>query len=150
LTVTGGMAFAGGPYNNYVIQATCRMAELLRERRGQTGLVTSVSGVLTKQGFGVWSTAAGTSGFRWEDVTAQVDASIDRKRVLAIYSGHGVVAGFTVLQSRGQLPRAIVIADVAETSRVVAFSEDPAITREWQAVEQCGRMVQISDGLFTL
>src|SRR4030095_10578818 len=35
LTVTGSMAFAGGPYNNYVLQATCRMGEFLREERGR-------------------------------------------------------------------------------------------------------------------
>ena len=32
LTVTGGMPLAGGPYNNYVLQATCRAAELIRGR----------------------------------------------------------------------------------------------------------------------
>ena len=35
LTVTGSMAFAGGPYNNYVLQATCRMGQLLREGKGE-------------------------------------------------------------------------------------------------------------------
>src|SRR5690606_27749788 len=39
LTVTGGMPFAGGPYNNYFLQATCRAAELLREGRGRNALL---------------------------------------------------------------------------------------------------------------
>ena len=59
LTVTGGMTFGGGPLNNYVLQSTCRMAELLRDNSSrksrahggaEKGLVTSVSGMLTKQG----------------------------------------------------------------------------------------------------
>ena len=55
LTVGGGMAFAGGPFNNAVIQATVRMAERLGD--GGPGMVTAVSGMLTKQGLTVWSTA---------------------------------------------------------------------------------------------
>ncbi|CAN0493873.1 unnamed protein product, partial [Phaeothamnion confervicola] len=47
LTITGGMPFAGGPFNNYVLQATCRAAELLRARGTGTALVSSVSGMLT-------------------------------------------------------------------------------------------------------
>src|SRR5690606_33429505 len=36
-TLTGGMSFAGGPFNNYVLQSTCRMAELMRAGQGRTG-----------------------------------------------------------------------------------------------------------------
>ena len=68
--MTGGMAFAGGPFNNYVLQATCRMAELLREGQGQNGLVSSVSGILTKQGFGTWGRQPAPGGFVFNDVTA--------------------------------------------------------------------------------
>ena len=32
LTVTGGMTFAGGPFDNYVLQSTTRMAQVLRGR----------------------------------------------------------------------------------------------------------------------
>ena len=32
-TITGGMSFAGGPFNNFVFQATVAMVERLRERR---------------------------------------------------------------------------------------------------------------------
>ncbi|MBW2697813.1 MAG: acetyl-CoA acetyltransferase, partial [Deltaproteobacteria bacterium] len=65
LTVTGGMAFAGGPLNNYVLQATVRMAEVLRADPGSKGLVTSISGYHNKQGFGVWSTRPPPLGFRY-------------------------------------------------------------------------------------
>jgi len=56
VTVTGGMASAGGPLNNYVFQATCRMIELLRgEPSAANGLVSSVSGMITKQAYGLWA-----------------------------------------------------------------------------------------------
>ena len=72
LTVTGGMPFAGGPYNNYVLQATCRMAELLRRGDHRPGLVASVSGILTKQGVCLWSTRRPPGGYRFADVSDAV------------------------------------------------------------------------------
>jgi len=72
LTVTGGMTFAGGPLNSYVLHAMATMAEVLRNDPGAIGLVTSVSGFLTKFGAGVWSTdPARRRGWRHEDVTAE-------------------------------------------------------------------------------
>ena len=88
-TVTGGMPFAGGPLNNYVLQSSCRMAELLRERPGSSGLVSSVSGYLTKQGFGVWSTEPGPRGFGFADVSAQVAAQMKPLTVNAEANGEG-------------------------------------------------------------
>ena len=75
LTVTGGMTFAGGPLNSYVLHAMATMAEVLRNDPAAIGLVTSVSGFLTKFGAGVWSTdPARRGGWRHEDVTAEADA----------------------------------------------------------------------------
>jgi acetyl-CoA C-acetyltransferase len=75
LTVTGGMTFAGGPLNSYVLHAMATMAEVLRNDPAAIGLVTSVSGFLTKFGAGVWSTdPARRHGWRHEDVTAEADA----------------------------------------------------------------------------
>ena len=70
------MPFAGGPFNSYVLQATCRMAELLRERPG-TAAVTTVSGVLTKQAVTIWSTEPGPRPFENIDVTAEVAAKTE-------------------------------------------------------------------------
>ncbi len=51
-TVTGGMAFAGGPFNNFVLQSMVAVAGRLRAEPGALGLVTTVSGLLTKPGIG--------------------------------------------------------------------------------------------------
>ena len=55
LTVTGGMAFAGGPLNHFVFQSLVRMTQILRDDPGSLGLITAVSGIVTKQGVSLWS-----------------------------------------------------------------------------------------------
>ena len=56
LTVTGGMSFAGGPWNNYPMHAIATMADRLRDEPGTTGLVSGNGGYTTKHAFGVYAT----------------------------------------------------------------------------------------------
>ena len=55
-TLTGGMAFAGGPFNNFVYQSTAMVVAAVRSTPGSLGVVTTVCGLLTKPGLAVWST----------------------------------------------------------------------------------------------
>jgi acetyl-CoA C-acetyltransferase len=150
LTVTGSMAFAGGPYNNYVLQATCRMGQLLREGRGRHGLVSSVSGVLTKQGFGLWTREPSRHGFVLRDVSEEVARAIATKQVVDSASGMGAIAGYTVVYERRKPPRGVAVVDV-DGGRAVVQTEDPAVVARMESVELCGTPVRLADShSFTL
>ena len=144
LTVTGGMPFAGGPYNNYVLQATARAAELLRARGQGLALVGSVSGVLTKQGFGLWSMAPATSPFVHADVSHEVAAAIDTVEVLDSFHGEATVAGYTVLHGRDQTPRGVALLDTPSGQRVLASSEDASLVARMQSEEWVGRTLRVA------
>jgi acetyl-CoA C-acetyltransferase len=149
LTVTGGMPFAGGPYNNYVLQATCRMAELLRAGKGTTGLVGSISGVLTKQGFGVWSQQPGASAFESRDVTDAVAHAMPTKEVVGGgYAGPATVAGYTVLHSKNEPSSGIILADLPDGRRTMAATGDENTVNRMEAFEFCGAPATISEDTF--
>ncbi|MFN0303373.1 MAG: hypothetical protein ACKVQU_23790 [Burkholderiales bacterium] len=149
LTVTGGMPFAGGPYNNYVLQATCRAAELMRAGRGRTALVSSVSGVLTKQGFGVWSMEPGRD-FAHIDVSDEVARAAPTLDVLDAYSGTGTIAGLTVLHGRGEDPRGVAVVTTSTRQRTVADTTNPALIARMQMEEFVGREVHVNNNEMTL
>ncbi len=148
LTVTGGMTFGGGPLNNYVLQSTCRMAELLREQPGSKGLVTSVSGMLTKQGFGVWSTTPNPQGFGFADVTTQAKAEAPPVELVAAESGEGEVVGCTVLYHGDNPLRGVAVVTLDSGQRTVAYNDDAAVMEAMMSREYCGSRVSISDGRF--
>ena len=145
LTITGGMPFAGGPFNNYVLEATCRAAELLRARGTGTALVSSVSGLLTKQGFGLWSTAAAPRGFVNADVSAAVARETRTVEVLDRFSGEGTIAGCTVMHGRGQVPRGVALVDTAAGQRVVTTTTDAMLVARMQVEEFVGRRALIEN-----
>ncbi|HSS11448.1 MAG TPA: hypothetical protein VLL25_16295, partial [Acidimicrobiales bacterium] len=92
LTVTGGMTFAGGPLNNYVLQATVKMAELLQADGPALGLVSSVSGMLTKQALAVWSSHLPDHVFIAADTSALTAQRTSTRQVTANYNGPATVA----------------------------------------------------------
>src|SRR5258705_2600344 len=80
VTVTGGMTFAGGPLNNFVLQAAVRLAQRLRAEPGAAGMLKPVSGMVTKQGVALWSSRPGPA-VTADDVSAQAERETPRVRV---------------------------------------------------------------------
>ncbi len=144
-TITGGMPFAGGPFNNYVLQATCRAAELLRAGTARTALISSVSGLLTKQGFGLWSANPAPHGFVNADLTSAVAREVGALEVVEDFSGEGQVVGYTVLHGRQQAPRGVVLLAIAHGRRAFATTEEPALLASMQEDEWVGRRVLIDN-----
>lgn len=124
LTVTGGLTFAGGPWNNYVSHSIATMAEKLVANPGQIGLVTANGGYLTKHSFGLYSTQPPAHEFRWEDVQSEVDAE---PTVVAEgeWSGTGTVETWTTPVTREGTPEKVFVAvRTPEGSRALAVITD--------------------------
>lgn len=124
-TVTGGMAFAGGPLNNFVLQATVAMVERVRRDCGSLGLVTTVSGLLTKPGLAVWSTAAPDGEPFVADLAADAVAATSTVESVPGYRGSAAIATYTVTYDDGEPARVIAIGDTPDGRRCVAVADDP-------------------------
>ncbi len=148
LTVTGGMTFGGGPLNNFVLQATVRMAELLRGQPEELGLVTSVSGMLTKQACALWSATPGSEGWQFADVSEEVRRSSRLCELVPGYEGSATVAGYTVLYQGDSPWRAVAVFDLPGGARTVAYSESGDVIETMLADECCGRDYRLSGGQF--
>jgi acetyl-CoA C-acetyltransferase len=150
LTYTGGMPFAGGPLNNYALQAACRLFELLRENPGKYGLTSSVSGLLNKQAFGLWSTQATENGFQFIDVSEQVVKSEQALSVVSDYQGEATIDGYTVLFVKGDAERVVAICSNDNQQRMVLVNTEAASIEKALSEELCGRKVAVSNSQFNL
>lgn len=145
LTVTGGMPFAGGPYNNYVLQSTCRAAELIRQKKGRTALVSSVSGVLTKQAFGLLSADPCPNGFTRADLTDAVAKTMRTRDVVDCHTGAAKVAGYTVLSARGEKPRGLLLVDTPDGRRALVTTDRPTLLAAMETEEFVGRSICVTN-----
>lgn len=150
LTVSGGMPFAGGPLNNFVLQAAVRMTETLRADRGSRGMLTAVSGMLTKQGVSLWSSKPPTQPCRFDDVTAEVSAAMQTVEVTPRYEGTAVVASYTVIYNGETPARGVAVCDLPDGRRTLAATDDQALAAKMVQSEFCGHRVEVSGGKLRL
>ncbi len=150
-TVTGGMAFAGGPFNNFVLQAMTAVVPVLRDGPDRLGMVTTVSGLLTKPGLGVWSARSdgrppllADLAFEVESVTGTIVAVGD----LDGYDGGGTVATYTVTFDGMEPVRVVAVCDTDDGRRCVSISGDTELAASACAEELIGTRVRIGSGSF--
>ncbi|HKP80359.1 MAG TPA: acetyl-CoA acetyltransferase, partial [Phenylobacterium sp.] len=142
LTITGGLPYAGGPGNNYVMHAIAVMMDRLRARRGAYGLVTGNGWFLTKQSTGIYSTTPPDRPFEREDpavLQRQIDA-LPHPEVIETPQGRGVIETYTVVHKREGPFLGIIVGRDAEGRRFVANTPNDAETlAKLEASEQIGR-----------
>jgi acetyl-CoA C-acetyltransferase len=154
-TRTGGMAFAGGPFNHFVLQAMVTLAAALRADPAELGWVTTVSGMLSKPGLAVWSAAPPPSASLVSDLGDEAVAATEVVPVVAAAPADtdARVVSFTVTYGGdgGLDPvRTAVIADLADGVRTAATCEDAATARLALAEGLIGRDVRVKDTTFHL
>ncbi len=144
LTVTGGLTFAGGPLNNYVMHSIARMVEVLRADAGSTGLVTANGGYITKHAFGVYSASAPAQPFRHEDLQAEVDATPSRE-VAVDHAGDATVESYTVMFGAEGPTIGHLTALLPDGRRAWAHCRDADVLEAMTTEEFCGRAVHLAD-----
>jgi acetyl-CoA C-acetyltransferase len=148
LSVTGSMAFAGGPFNHTALDGVVGMVEALRAQpRGQRhlGLVSNLSGIFGKEAVVLLANRPATGGFAFEDVTARV-AAVDRPVPTDPgYHGPARIVGYTVAYARNEPSHAYAYCENAAGARTVARSADPVLIREMTEREFVGREVLVHE-----
>lgn len=142
VTVTGGMTFAGGPLNNFMLQALARMTAILRADPGSRGAVTAVSGILTKQGVSLWSATPPARPFAFDDVSDATARDARSVPVVDGATGVATVATYTVL-TPGDGGRLVALLDLPGGARTIAATTDSELVDYATRVELCGRRAEI-------
>ncbi len=148
LTVTGGLTFAGGPLNNYVMHSIARMAQLLRENPGKRGMITANGGYITKHAFGIYSSEPPAQPFQHANLQDKVDAELKRDVVIE-HQGAGTVEGYSVMYGPEGVTKAFVGARLTDGRRAWGVSEDKDLLQSMTEEEFCGRQVNLANHVAT-
>ena len=146
LTVTGGLTFAGGPWNNYVTHAIATMTGRLRADPGATGLCSANGGYLSKHAIGVYSTRPPRDGFRHVSTQEEVDRR-PRRSLAETHEGEAMVETCTVMHDRSGAPeRGVAACLLADGRRTWATTDDASIMAGMLTEEFIGSRVRVAGG----
>ncbi len=157
-TLTGGMTFAGGPFNHFVLQSLLTLGHRLRDEPTELGLITTVSGMLSKPGLALWSASPPAPG-RAPLLADLADEAIAATEVVPVVESPpgaptpATVASFTVTYggAEGLEPvRTAIVADLPDGVRTAASCEDAETARLAVAEGLTGRAVEVKGTTFSL
>jgi acetyl-CoA C-acetyltransferase len=143
LTLTGGLSFAGGPWNNYVMHSIATAMMRLREQPGEHALIWANGGYATKHAFGTYAATPPPSGFKYDSPQSEVDTL--PKRELAVgddAQGVSTIEAYTVMHDRNGAPERLIAAALLDDNRRAWINvADAALAAEFTSGEQVGRRV---------
>ena len=152
LTITGGLSFAGGPWNNYVMHAIATMMTKLRNDTGskQNGFIWANGGYATKHSFGIYSNEPAKTGFRHDSPQTKID-SLDKRELASAseaasdVAGQATIEAYAVMHDReGEPETAIAAVLLNDSRRAWATSTDRQIAKAMCTDEWVGRKVNLN------
>jgi acetyl-CoA C-acetyltransferase len=151
LTRTGGLTFAGGPWNNYSMHGIAALvADLRAAAPDALGLLWANGGYVSKHALGLYGTRPGRPFVHdHTEAQAEVDRTAPRCEVAPVdrTSGAAVVEGYTVMHTRDGVPEAGWAAcRLPDGRRAWARTTDPVVAGAMTDGEWVGRSVTVADG----
>ena len=144
-TVTGSMPYAGGPLNSFVIHSTVKMIQKIRSLEVEYGLITGVSGMMTKQSFCVWGKEY-REHFIFDDVTERAKLNESPIRLSNISEGKGEIIGYTIIEGNENAAKAVLYLDDEKKHRKVVSSMDKNFINLLTEEEWVGKILRFKDG----
>ena len=151
LTVTGGMSFAGGPFNDYTSHGIATMVDVLRADPGSLGLCTANGGYTTEHAVILLSTEPPTSGrYGYSSPQAEVDALPCVERT-EDWVGEVTVESATVVFDREGPTHALIAARTPDGRRTWCSSTEASLMERVMSTEVIGCTGRRDlDGVLTL
>ncbi len=146
-SITGAMPFAGGPINSFVLHSTVKLISKIRKQQKGTGIITGVSGMMTKQSYALWSKNP-VIDFIYKDFTNEANSIETAIELSNEVNGDGVIIGYTVLKKN--ISKAVIYLNTADNKRKLITSSDKSIIESMENEEWVGKKVNFKKNQLVL
>lgn len=147
LTISGGLSFFGGPFNNYSMHAIVSTVNLIRKKNSLKIMIVANGGFNTKQSIGIYSMEPPTLSWNNRDVTAVQQQIFAKKLPEPIEKADGLltIEAYTIKYDRSGNPTdGIVIGRLENGSRTLAIIDgDPNVLIKLEHEELVGKSYKV-------
>lgn len=119
-TLTGGLAFFGGPGNGYALYSIAAMVEALRRDGSKPAMITANGGVMSKQAVGIYTASQPQRPWNGEIVCGYHAQSVELDEVP---QGAGRILAFARPVAKGVMDSATLILEMENGARALAVLE---------------------------
>jgi acetyl-CoA C-acetyltransferase len=147
LTISGGLSFFGGPFNNYSMHAIVSAVNLIREKNSLKIMILANGGYNTKQSIGIYGMEPPALSWNNRDDTAVQQQIFANELPEPIEKADGLltIEAYTIKYDRSGNPtEGIVIGRLENGSRTLAIIEaDPNVLLKLEHEELVGKSFKV-------
>ena len=143
-SITGGMSFAGGPLNSYVLNSTVQMIRKIRSEENKYGIVTGISGMMTKQSFALWG-KRNLINYSFKDVSEEAENNEVPYKISSETSGEGNIIGYTVIKNEESVKKAVIYIEDVNKNRNIITSENKEVIESMEINEWVGKWIKFKN-----
>ena len=148
-TLTGGMRFSGGPWNNYAMHGITTMADVLRRDPGSLGVVSANGGYVSKVSMGLYSTEPSAEPFRLL-VAPRTEAESRTRALDPEPRGRGTIETYTVMHNGHSEPTdGILTCLMPDGRRAWGLVKDPEAAAAMVKEDVVGRTAALRPDSFS-
>ena len=140
VSITGGMPFCGGPLNSFVLHSTAKIISEIRKKKESAGIVTGVSGMMTKQSYALWSNNSYID-FTHKDFTDEAQLNDKPIDISDLKHGEGKIIGYTIIKNKNT-PKAIMFLNTNDKKRKLITSNDINVIHSMEREEWVGKIIK--------
>ena len=144
MTITGGMSFAGGPLNSFVLHSSVQMIKKLRKDNNATGLVTGVSGMMTKQSYCLWSSNP-IHKFIFKDVSKEASNIDIPHKISKNKNGTAKIIGYTIINDDRNIKKAVIYVEDESLERNIVQSHNTTVINSMEKEEWVGKIINFKN-----
>ena len=126
VSLTGGMTFAGGPFNNFTLQGLSQLTKQVRIT-DTTGIITSISGMLTKQGLISLSSQEPPSEIHISDITDTTRSKTETVEIQPNVTGEVEIISSTVSFNAGNAKAYVLVENRNGQRRLLVSKKEGLI-----------------------
>lgn len=142
VSLTGGMTFAGGPFNNFTLQGLSQLTRQVRATN-TNGIITSISGMLTKQGLISLSSQQPRSGILLSDISDITRSKTETVEIQPDVIGEVEIISSTVSYNAGNA-KAYILVENRNGQRRLLVSKKEVIIGHFLNMHRIGDRISIS------
>lgn len=133
LTVTGGLPFFGGPWNNYSLHPVITAVDLIRKNRSLKIMIIANGGYNTKQSVGIYGKEPPIKSWSISEISEPQKEILKEKLPKPVKEANGIltIEAYTIIYKRDGTPDlGIVIGFLENGSRTLAVLKEDSKTLE--------------------
>tara|TARA_B100001121_G_scaffold232117_1_gene205389 strand:- start:117 stop:494 length:378 start_codon:yes stop_codon:yes gene_type:complete len=125
------------------------MIRKIRSEDDKCGIVTGISGMMTKQSFALWG-KKNLIDFNFKDMSEEAENNEVPYKISSKTSGEGNIIGYTIIKNEESVKKAVIYIEDVKKNRNIITSKNKEVIESMESNEWVGKWIKFKNLLLTV